>query len=418
MIALSKFVALKDYNVFAGPGWPSYQDFINGVLPEDNHIQQEIAKFTAMMLQTYQEITLGGDVLAQQNQQRQGQVFFNKQLDTVAHCTVPWNTLGVNYGGDIFICSSPSWVPKFVGNLLKVNSVFDALNSEIAQKIRQEILQGRYFYCNNQICNFFKNIDPTIYQTQPIDTTPMELTASPLNEVQQIPQNLIFDFDYTCNFQCPSCRTELINNNKHHIIRPINNDISDRIKHMIIDKIQLQPVEIRWCGGEPFISEVYLDLLEYIAHSDKPNIQHIIQTNGSYLQKKSDLFKKLLPRLKELRVSFDAATADTYHKVRVNGQWHTLLENVRWAREIINTQKTRTKLSADFVVQADNYKEIPEFVDLCNSLGIKHINFQKMWNWGTWPTEIFNAKNIYNSTHPDYAELVAIFKKINRPIGF
>jgi sulfatase maturation enzyme AslB (radical SAM superfamily) len=309
-------------------------------------------------------------------------------------------------------------VPKFVGNLLKVDSVFDALNSETAQKIRQEISQGRYFYCNNQICSFFKTIDPKIYQTQPVDTAPLELTNSLQNQVQQIPQNLIFDFDYTCNFQCPSCRTELINNNKHHIIRPINTDISYKIKHLIIDKIQLQPVEIRWCGGEPFISEVYLDLLEYIALGGKPNIKHIIQTNGSYLQKKSDLFKKLLPRLKELRVSFDAATADTYHKVRTNGQWNTLLENVRWAKEIIDTQQTKTKLSADFVVQADNYKEIPEFVDLCKSLGIEHISFQKMWDWGTWPKEIFNAKNIYNSAHPDYDELVAIFKKINRPMGF
>jgi hypothetical protein len=30
----------------------------------------------------------------------------------------------------------------------------------------------------------------------------------------------------------------------------------------IIDKIENQPIDIRWCGGEPFISEVYLDLMD------------------------------------------------------------------------------------------------------------------------------------------------------------
>jgi molybdenum cofactor biosynthesis enzyme MoaA len=186
---------------------------------------------------------------------------------------------------------------------------------------------------------------------------------------------------------------------------------------MIIDQIQSQQVEIRWCGGEPFISEVYLNLMEYCVASGK-NIQHIIQTNGSYLQKKADLFTKLLPTLKELRVSFDAATAATYAVTRTNGQWHTLLDNVRWARDTIRTQHAPTKLTADFVVQADNYQEIPAFVELCHSLEIDQINFQKMWNWGTWSQAEFDAKNIYNPQHSDYAKLVAVFEQAHVPIGY
>ena len=415
---LKKVISIKDYKTFAGPDWPSYQDVVSETVAGNAVIQLEVTEFVQMMLQTYHEITLPGLVLAEHNQQRQRQVFFDKQLTSIKSCDIPWNTLGVNYNGDIFICSSPSWVPKFVGNLLQVDSVYDALNSESAQLIRQEIKANRYFYCNNQICEFFKNINPAEYQTVPGSTDPLLFESAELFQVHNIPKNLIFDFDYTCNFQCASCRTELINNNKHHVIRPINDSIVNRIKHMIIDQIQSQPVEIRWCGGEPFISEVYLDLLEYITQRGKPNIQHIIQTNGSYLQKKSDLFLKLLPTLKELRVSFDAATANTYSITRTNGQWHTLLENVRWARDAINSQATATILSADFVVQADNYKEIPAFVELCHSLGIDQMQFQKMWNWGTWPQQEFDAKNIYNPQHPDYQDLVRVFKQAQVPLGF
>jgi sulfatase maturation enzyme AslB (radical SAM superfamily) len=202
------------------------------------------------------------------------------------------------------------------------------------------------------------------------------------------------------------------------VIRPINNRIVEKIKHLIIDKINTQPVEIRWCGGEPFISEVYLELFDYIIDSKKHNIQHIIQTNGSYLKSKSHMIEKLLPTIKELRISFDAATAETYGKIRVNGDWDLLIDNVRWTKALIDQHNAPVQLTADFVVQLDNYKEIPAFVQLCNDLGIEHINFQKMWNWGTWPQHVFDDKNIYNSEHLLYNELTDTFNKTGRKILF
>ena len=419
MTDLAKIISPKDYKTFAGPDWPSYQDILSGTIVDDACIQAEVTEFVQMMTQTYQETVQDGAVLSQQNQQRQGQIFFNKQLQSSDHCNIPWNTMSINHNGDIYICSCSSWLPKLVGNLQRTQSVFDALNSDTARKIRQEIQAGRYFYCNNNICDFFQKIDPNTYQSSPVDTEPLSFADNDQQlSITQIPKNLIFEFDYTCNFQCPSCRTELINHNKHHVIRPINDKIVDCIKHQIIDQILDQPVEIRWCGGEPFISEAYLELLEYIMQTGKSNIQHIIQTNGSYLQKKSDLIKKLLPTLAELRVSFDAATAETYSKTRVNGQWDALLANVSWIRKTIDAEQSRTVLSADFVVQADNYQEIPKFIELCNNIGIDRINFQKMWNWGTWSPDIFQNKNVNHSKHPDYAELVSILRQANIPMGF
>ena len=327
--------------------------------------------FVNKMTQTYQEIMQTGNVIAEANQHRQQQIFYNKNYQHNNPCTIPWNTMGVNARGDVFICSSPSWVPKFVGNLLQTSDVFDILNSTIAQQIRQEILAGRYYYCNPKICSFFSNKSLASYQHQPTqDQAPLPFVSSSELLVDQIPKNLIFDFDYTCNFRCPSCRTELINHNKHHAIRSINNSIVQRIKHQIIDRIQDQHVEIRWCGGEPFISKPYTELLDYISRSGKTKIQHIIQTNGSYLQNKSDTVERLLPSLKELRISFDAATANTYQKIRINGMWDTLLANTKWVRNLIQEKNAPTILSADFVVQLDNYHEIPAFVELCKELKI------------------------------------------------
>ena len=143
----------------------------------------------------------------------------------------------------------------------------------------------------------------------------------------------------------------MINWNNDHLRRPVNDQISAKVKKLIIDQIDKEQVVIRWCGGEPFISEVYLDLLEYIISKEKSNIQHVIMTNGSNL--KSRTVRALLPYIKELRVSFDAATPETYALTRVNGNWTKLLENIAHIQSL-----GFNRITADFVVQKDNYHEI------------------------------------------------------------
>ena len=412
MSDLKQIISRSNYDTFAGPDWPSYADLIQGDRGQ-GPIQQEIDQFVVMMRQTYHERTQSGDVIAQGNQQRQGQKFYDKKLQGHAYCQIPWNTMGVNSRGDIFICSSPSWIPKFVGNILEVDDVFHALNSEMARSIRQEILTGRYYYCNNRICDFFSSIDPKTYNTdQSIGTSALPIGDEINLYVQDIPRNLIFDFDYTCNYQCASCRTEVINWNADPTFAPINDRIVERIKHQVIDRIGTQSVTIRWAGGEPFISRAYMDLLEYIIKAGRTNITNVIQTNGSYLKSKSQILTRLEPYIKELRISFDAATSDTYSRVRQNGVWSNLIHNVRHAQHVLG----QDRITADFVVQADNYQEIPQFIELCRDLGIQRINWQKMWNWGTWSQEDFDTKNIYDIRHPDYAKLIEIFKQSGQRI--
>lgn len=395
-------ISEKSYQEFAGKSWPSYIDLVNGIRTTDDNINNEINRFITIMQEKYNHVTKHGNILAKNNQLRQEQTFCNKNVIGKS-CRVPWETLGVNNNGDLFICQSPSWIPLFVGNILNTDSVFTELNSDIAFKIRNEILNNRYTYCNHKICGFFSNLDQKFYNVEKSDSRILPVLNTDSLVVNNIPQNLIFDFDYTCNFKCPSCRTELLNWNNDYIRRPINNRIVEKIKHLIIDKIETQTVNIRWAGGEPFISEVYLELFEYIISLGKHNIQNIIQTNGSYL--KSKVVKNLLPYIKELRISFDAGTIETYNKTRVNGNWHKLLENVKYIQDQIAKTSTATRVTADFVVQVDNYQEIPEFKRICSNLGIGY-NLQKMWNWGTWPPEEFKKKNIYDPDHPHYQDLL------------
>lgn len=415
---LKDFVDRKSYHEFAGDAWPRYEEFISGTVVTDPKISQEISEFLDIMKSRVSDLRIDkGIELADENKQRQGHVYYDKEMKHGIRCNVPWETMGINANGQVFICMSPSWVPKFVGSILEAETIFDVLNTKIATDVRKEILLGRYFYCNEKLCTFFGNLPKDLYEHSPRTAVALQpdTTDSFVNEskVTKIPSNIVFDFDLTCNFKCPSCRTEVINTNKHHLIRPINDRIVQKIKTLILDKLD-HNVTIRWAGGEPFISASYLEIFDYIIENKIHQVSNIIQTNGSCLH--LPVFKKLLPYIQELRISFDAATSETYQQIRVNGDWDKLINNVKYAKKLITENNLNTKLTADFVVQKDNYREIPQFVSLCKELGITRFNLQKMWNWGTWDLETFNDKNIYNPAHPEYHMLCDVFKQANQPI--
>ena len=404
------------YQHMREPTWPTYQSVIRGDIGQDAEVRRRVCTLFDAAYDRYCQ-TLAGNKIAQGNQHSQQQVFYDKRLPSIDHCQVAWQTLGVNSYGDVFICESPAWIPKFVGNINSANDIFDILNSETALHIRNEIMQGRYRYCNLSLCSFGRsrpnfqiNADPEMSARDMPTTDPGPVERRSELMLTKVPKNLIFDFDHTCNFRCPSCRVDVINHNKHPILRPIRDRISNSIKKLIIDQITNEDIEIRWAGGEIFISQVYLDLLEYIAQRQNHRIKHVIQTNGSYIKSRQALLESLTPSLKEIRVSFDAATADTYHKIRVNGQWSQLLENVEWLMNLNQQHGNAIKITADFVVQKHNCKEIPVFRELCRSLGIQNVNFQKMWNWNTWDAATFNDMNVWHEKHPEFPAVQVLLR--------
>ena len=420
-MALKKIIDSKSYRKFKGADWPQYDDFINDNYSVSPTIDNELSNFVGVMEEHYKDIaSKSTEELSTSIQTRQDQVFYNKSYTGTNRCREPWETMGVNENGNVFLCACSSWIPIFLGTVLDSKNIYEILNCNQAKKIRFEILKDRYYYCNSSICTFFQSANPASHKKTYTDTDQIPLELDDQDDsnlcVTQIPKNLVFDFDISCNFKCPSCRVEYQNYNNDLIIRPINDTISEKIKKLIIDEIKDQPIIIRWAGGEPFISDVYLELLDYIIDSGKTNIQNIIHTNGSVLIAKKDLVLKLLPYISELRISFDAGCEQTYKLTRVGGQWDNLLKNVKFVKDLIEENNFKTKLSADFVVQKSNYKDLPLFANLCREFGLS-MNIQKMWNWDTWDKEVFYDMNVYDSKHYLYDDLKEYFKLANLPMA-
>ena len=165
------------------------------------------------------------------------------------------------------------------------------------------------------------------------------------------------------------------------------------------------------------MSDVYIELFNYIISTGKTNIQNIIQTNGSLFEAKKDLVQQLLPYVSDLRISFDAGCAETYALTRVGGDWNRLIENIKFVVKLIKEHKFKTRVSADYVVQKNNYKDLPKFVEICKELGIQVNITHKMWNWGTWDEETFDDMNAYHPDHPLYEDVKKYFRLANLPMA-
>lgn len=331
------------------------------------------------------------------------QILFDKQITNLQTCKNPWNNLIINQFGIGYICVSPAWLPKGIGSLLDYDNPMDLLNSYEARAIRSEVSLGRYSYCNNKLCGYLP------VDIEPIYTDLLEEKQFTTDSViNKLPSNLCFDFDYTCNFKCPSCRQDIINHNQGPM-STTNKLIVDKLKNLLTEYANTNTkVTIRWAGGEPLASNAYLTLWKHIITLENKNIKSIIQTNGSYLKKKSKLLSEFLPYINEFRISFDAGNANTYKINRLNGKWKTLLENSEFIKELIQQLSPNVKLVADFVTQYNNYNEIPEFIAVTKKLGFNWVNINKMWNWDTWSMEEFEKLNITSPLHPNYSDLMLI----------
>ena len=97
---------------------------------------------------------------------------------------------------------------------------YDVWNSEAAQEVRQSILDGKYTYCDKQICphlnslistgitdrGIFVKRDDTDFPHYDFDNIKIDDDCY----VKNTPGSLNFTFDWSCNFKCPSCRVDTI----------------------------------------------------------------------------------------------------------------------------------------------------------------------------------------------------------------
>jgi hypothetical protein len=322
-------------------------------------------------------------------------------------CSVPFNSLEIHNNAHFLCC--PSWLSVKVtadGRNLK-----EIWNDQTFIDVRQSILDGSYKFCNKELCPHLNKLVQFGTASGPIgEKTNTKLLPAKLNET---PENIIFNFDRSCNYKCPSCRVDLIVETKDGI---------EKIERKIdeIDEYYSKNVKTLYItgSGDPFVSVSFRKYLRNFNPEKYPNLEAIhLHTNASMWDEKMwNSMPNIHKYVKTCEISIDAGTKDTYeNKTRLGGKWDTLINNLKF----ISTIESLKSIKTSFVVQNTNYMEMETFYNLMYSIFNKkvHVFFGRITNWGTFSEGEFKLKQVWDVNHPEHMlfkeEINKIWKNTN-----
>jgi len=185
-----------------------------------------------------------------------------------------------------------------------------------------------------------------------------------------------------CNLRCIMCwQTSARETNRQ--IHPIDNMPREYLLQILKSKGSSGATISVVGSGEPFLYPYINDLLiEASAHC--PRL--MIMTNGTLLHK-NQLFWEIAQEAPiTLMFSIDAATPETYEKIRPPAKWDTLVRNIERFIEL-RERNPRLDLTTSFVVLQQNLDELPAFMQLNANWKSEYVhihpaiegNFPKEW---------------------------------------
>lgn len=124
--------------------------------------------------------------------------------------------------------------------------------------------------------------------------------------------------------------------------------------------------------GEPMLSGHFLDYATSAFHSAQ-EIQVI--TNGLSIDN-DETAKILTACVSDLQISIDAATPETYERIRAGSRWSSLQENLERVRRCRSLSPSGNKqtLTLRFVLMRSNVHELPSFVEMAEKLGADRVS--------------------------------------------
>lgn len=153
--------------------------------------------------------------------------------------------------------------------------------------------------------------------------------------------------------------------------------------------------EVICAGGEPFLDNGYLSLMDAIIKIN-PDCRISIVTNGTIL---TDHIKRLLEKGNfNINLSLDSCHKEIYERIRINAKFDIVMENVRYFGDLLK-QKGKT-LQIPVCVLKENCKEIPDLVRFCNDNSY-HITLKGIYRaidvaaWSLHSSQLKELKEFY-----------------------
>jgi len=124
-------------------------------------------------------------------------------------------------------------------------------------------------------------------------------------------------------------------------------------------------------GTEPLLHRDFAELMKIACSHGVPRTY--VNTNGLLLRE--DLVETMIDvGFGALCVSIDAATRETYERIRRGGNWTRLMANLRMVQRVRERRASeRPEVQLAFVLRRDNVHELPAFIDLAADIGASGV---------------------------------------------
>lgn len=290
-------------------------------------------------------------------------------------CQAPFTSLYFKTNGDVVACCKNS---KDIYGNIKSNSLKVIWNSAIKDLLQKNIteysLSNGCQFCKSQLtAKNYSGIHARIYDY-----------PFPKNNYL-LPIDITFEISNKCNLECIMCGGEFsssIRKNKEKLPAIKNNYPLDFLT-------QLKPFlknlkTARFQGGEPFLINEYIEIIEYINNNN--NKCHIyIQTNGTVFNNRVN--KIMCNKNIHLSVSMDSLEKENFEFIRKNSNYELFRENLTKFKEISN--KNLYTLNINFCIMNNNYYEIPALFEFCStnkySLNIVPVEYPSILSLSNLP---------------------------------
>lgn len=179
-----------------------------------------------------------------------------------------------------------------------------------------------------------------------------------------------------CNLSCPICL--LANIRFLNIPYKIPKDLTFTDFSMIVDKFGKYLISVIFSGGEPLLNK---ELFKMARFASSKRLSTELFTNGLLI---GEHIPKILEYIDSITVSFNAADAKEYHQMHNAPPklFEVLIGNTVKLIDMKDKLKKPLIVTLSYVCTKNNFKRIPDFIELAESLGVNEVNFRTLCSFG------------------------------------
>jgi radical SAM protein with 4Fe4S-binding SPASM domain len=335
-------------------------------------------------------------------------------------CSAPFTNIDIMENGDVYTCCSGYLKQGFsIGNVYSTN-LDEIWNSENAKKLRYSVTEGDFEYCTSRCkwLNFNNRINSSYIENLSIrardsynpivakDSKKYCFENYHACHIDTPIENITLSCDASCNLHCSSCRSHSKMNSMQE-----NNKLQNMLEKIIYPALKKCTELNCLASGEFFASKPLQEFCKTLSKQEFPKLKIHINTNAQLLTKeKWNEFLNLRGMWGRIGVSIDAAEKDTYESIRKGGKWDRLQDALFFISDLRKNNEIEL-FKMNFVIQKENYGEIPKFMTIAKNFMVDIVDFQRLGNWGTFSDEEFFEMDVLNPKHKNYGEVKVSIEK-------